>query len=266
MQSQRLVTFVVPTYGTDEILKSSFLASPCLREPHAHQVLLQREYPSAAKAYNEAIDRADNDLMVFAHQDMVFPSTWLAELDKALVQLEATDPQWGVLGCCGVTSEAGVHVWVYDPTQGLLGHSFDHPEPIQTLDEIVLIFRKSSGLRFDENLPHFHLYGTDICLRAAKMGMNSYAISAFCVHNGPYHLSLPKEYYECYRYVRKKWKEALPIYTSCGPITALQFPMYKRRLREVYMKYVTRQTVPTARYKDAGELLQQAEIACNGFK
>jgi len=56
---------------------------------------------------------------------------------------------------------------------------------VQTLDEIVLIFRRDSGLSFDETLPHFHFYGTDICMRAAEQGRQCYAISAFCVHNTP---------------------------------------------------------------------------------
>ena len=68
---------------------------------------------------------------------------------------------------------------------------------VQTLDEIVLILKKSSGLRFDDSLPHFHFYGTDICLRAAQRGMRSYAISAFCVHNTHQTLVLPEEFYEC---------------------------------------------------------------------
>ena len=133
----------------------------------------RRIFPSAAKAYNEAIDRAANDLMVFAHQDMIFPESWPKQLEEALVYLEASDPGWGVLGCYGKARDGVGHGWTYSPGQGLIGRRFGYPEPIQTLDEIVLVFRMSSGLRFDDDLPHFHLYGTDICLRAAGRGMKS---------------------------------------------------------------------------------------------
>jgi hypothetical protein len=264
MSGQRSITFAVATYRTDEILRNNFLASPCLQGAHDHQILIQRDYLSAAKACNEAIDRAENDLMVFAHQDMIFPESWPAQLERALAYLEKTDPAWGVLGCCGVAHDGTYHVWVYHPTQGLLGRPFDRPVPIQTLDEIVLIFRRSSGLRFDECLPHFHLYGTDICLRATKMGMKCYAISAFCVHNGTYFPLLPKEFYENYRYIRKIWKDYLPIHTSCQNITRMEFPMYKRRVQEAYLQYIQRRAILTPRAKDGAELLQQVTSELQG--
>ena len=257
MPAQRRITFVVPTDGTDEVLNSNFLASPCLRPPHDHQFIVQKDYPSAAKAYNEAIDRAENDLMVFAHQDMVFPEPWLAQLERALAYLEETDPAWGVLGCYGVAHDGAGRGWTYHPTQGLIGGAFDCPKAVQTLDEIVLIFRRSSGLRFDEHLPHFHLYGTDICLRAAGMGMKNYVTAAFCVHNGTYYPLLPKEFYQNYRYIRRVWKDSLPIYTSCGAITKTGLPMFKRRLQEAYIQHIQRRAILTPRANDGAELLRQ---------
>src|ERR1039457_3600984 len=105
MTIPRHITFVVTTYGTDEVLNSNFLASPCLRGSHGHQILVQKDYTSAAKAYNEAIGRADNDLMVFAHQDVVLPEAWLSQLESALAYLQATDATWGVLGCWGMAHD-----------------------------------------------------------------------------------------------------------------------------------------------------------------
>jgi len=256
MPAKRPITFAVATYGSDEVLKSNFLASPLLSGPHPHQILIQRDYPSAAKAYNDAIDRAENDLMVFAHQDMIFPETWLEQLDRSITYLDGVDPNWGVLGCCGVANGGAAHTWVYHPTQGMLGGRFDSPVPIPTLDEIVLIFRRSSGLRFDDQLLHFHLYGTDICMRAAKKGMQSYAVPAFCVHNGTYHPLLPKEFYQNFRYISEIWKDCLPIYTSCGVIAKIPLSMYKRRMREVYLQHIQRKAVLTPREKDGASLLR----------
>jgi hypothetical protein len=263
--SERHITFVVPTYGSDEVLKSNFLASPCLSGAHGHQILVQRDYPSAAKAYNKAIDRAENDLMVFAHQDMIFPESWLAELDKALAYLEETDSAWGVLGCYGVAYDGVAHGRIYQQGLGLIGRSFDCPQPIQTLDEIVLILRKSSGLRFDEQLPHFHLFGTDICLRAAKTGMKSYAIPAFCLHNSNYYLVLPKEFYECCRCIRRRWRDFLPIHTSCITLTRMSFPLLKRRLRDGYLQYIRRRAFLAPRVKDVTELMKQAATGPKGL-
>ncbi|MGA2373744.1 MAG: glycosyltransferase [Candidatus Korobacteraceae bacterium] len=239
------------------MLKSNFLASPCLGGAHGHQILVQRDYSSAANAYNDAIDRAENDLMVFAHQDMVFPESWLAELDKALAYLEKADPSWGVLGCYGVTHDGVAHGHIYQQGLGLIGRSFDCPQPIQTLDEIVLIFRRSSRLRFDDQLLHYHLYGTDICMRAAKKGMNSYAVSAFCLHNSNYYQVLPKEFYECYRHIRRVWWDVLPIHTSCVTITRMNLPMFQRRLRDAYLQYIRKRAFLAPRVKDVTELIRQ---------
>jgi hypothetical protein len=261
MAALRRITFVVPTFGTDEVIRSNFLASPCLNASHVHQVLVQKGFPSAAKAYNDAIDRAENDLLVFVHQDVILTDFWLSQLERALSHLETSDPNWGVVGSYGV-SRCGVgHGWVCSPGPGLIGKPFDCPEPVQTLDELVLVFRKSSGLRFDEDLPHFHLYGTDICMTASKLDRKCYAIPALCVHNTDHYLVLPDEFYVCCRYVRKKWKNSLPIYTSCISINKTNSTIYARRLLEVYLRYVRHKAFLAPRSKDVDALLRLAASA-----
>jgi hypothetical protein len=131
----------------------------------------------------------------------------------------------------------------------------EQPEPVQTLDEIVLIIRKSSGLRFDDQLPHFHLYGADICLRAAKMGRKSYAIPAFCIHNTQQNLILPREFYQCCMHIKRVWKDALPIQTTCMRLTRFNAPLYRRKLWEVYLRIRGKQVGGT-RTQDVQGLLR----------
>ena len=261
MPVQRPITFGVATYGTGEVLESNFLASPCLREPHPHQILVQRDYVAASRAYNDAIDRAENDLIVLVHQDVILPEPWLWQLACAIDQLEASDPKWGVLGCYGMERDGIGCGCIYSPGRGLIGTPLARATPVQTLDEIVLILRKSSGLRFDDCLPHFHLYGADICLRAAKMGMRSYAIPAFCIHNAHQYLVLPDEFYACCRHIRHVWKDALPIQTTCLKITRLNLPAHRRRLQEVYLRHVRHKAFLAPRAEDISQLLRQAASA-----
>lgn len=265
MPAQRPITFAVATCGTPQILESNLLASPCLCRPHPHQILIQREYISAAKAYNNAIDQAKNDLMVFAHQDMIFPESWLPQLERALDHLEAADPAWGVLGCYGKTPGGIGRGYIYSPGRGVIGAPFESPTPVQTLDEIVLIFRRSSGLRFDDHLPHFHLYGADICLRAEKVGMTSYAIPAFCVHNAHQYVVLPNEFYDCCRHIKRVWKDALPIQTTCVKITRFNRFVYGRRIREVYVRRMRQKGFIAPRATDVPQLLKQAGSAALGM-
>jgi len=249
MSRTESITFVVPVISKGETLEKNFLSSPCLRDPNNYQVLIQENFSSAAGAFNDAISRSVNDLIVFIHQDILLPNVWLSQLDQALDYLDHFDPNWGVLGCWGATSEDGCKGHIYS-SGCALGSAFDDPKPIQTLDETVLILRKSSGLRFDENLPHFHLHGSDICLQAKKRGLNSYAISAFCIHNNECTLILPKEFYECYWTFKRKWEASLPIQTPCIRITKLDLPVYIRQLREAYLRYVRHKTSDGSRARD----------------
>jgi len=125
----------------------------------------------------------------------------------------------------------------------------------------VLILRKSSGLRFDESLPHFHFYGTDICLQASKRGMKSYAISAFCIHNTNEPLVLPTEFYQCCEHIRSTWRACLPIQTTCIRLTKSKVPVYVRRLREVYLRYVRRKVIGGVRVNDVGRLFDECAHA-----
>src|SRR5215472_4881356 len=163
------LTFVVAS-NSAEILANNLFTSPCFRSRHNHQMLVQKNYSSAAAAYNDALRRAKNELVIFIHQDMFLPGDWISKLSSALECLEKVDRNWGVLGCWGAKRNREYCGHIYSSGWGILGAEFERPESVQTLDEIILIFRKSSGLSFDQQLPHFHFYGTDICMRAAKRG------------------------------------------------------------------------------------------------
>ena len=254
------VTFAVAV-NSRQLLEHNFMQSPCFRKPHDYQILIQENFSSAAAAYNDAIDNSRNDLIVFCHQDVFLPENWLSQLDEALNYLEATDPRWGVLGSYGKTVDGRGWGHVYSSGRGVIGEPLNQPVPIQTLDEIVLILRKSSGLRFDESLPHFHLYGADICLRAAKKGMKTYAISAFCIHNTHQYLVLPDEFYECCRYIRRSWNESLPIQTTCIRLTKFNVPLYARRLREAYLRHVRRKVVGGTRVSDVHGVLEKLAVS-----
>jgi len=240
-----------------ELLTNNFSCSPCLRRPHPHQILLQESFSSAGSAYNEALDNARNDLIVFAHQDMYFPDAWFSDVQRAIEYLDVIDPHWGVLGCYGVGVEGSRYGRVYSSGLGLIGTPIEHPTPVQTLDEIVLIVRKSSGLRFDPTLPSFHFYGADICLRAAARGMKSYAIPAFCVHNTQMYAALPPDFYACYRHFKRVWRNCLPVHTSCITVSRFDRELYTMRLREAYITYVRRRRAGSTRVANPREVLER---------
>lgn len=253
------VTFAVAVNNRD-ILEQNLLASDSLRQGHPHELLLQENFTSAALAYNDAMERANNDLVIFVHQDVFLPRPWFEQLNAALQALGKTDANWGVLGCWGATVDGKYCGHIYSSGLGVLGKGFGRPVPVQTLDEIVLIVRKGSALRFDTALPHFHLYGTDLCMRAARQGLVSYAISAFCVHNTSQILDLPADFYQCYRHVKSRWKEYLPIQTSCIRISRFDTEVHRRRLQRFFHSRFGDNRSPATRVPDPTKLLSTLQL------
>jgi hypothetical protein len=238
------LTFVVSRSGNPAIFDHNFSVSPALAHVPSDQIIVQEGFPSASLAYNDAIEKARTDIIVFAHQDVYFPEQWLADLNRAIRHLEKSDPDWGMLGCWGVNNRGLEAGYLYSVGLGVLGVPFDSPVKIDTLDEYVLILRKSSGLRFNEALPRFHFYGTDICMTARKNNMNCYAISAYTVHNTSYGL-LSQEFYECYWHIKRLWREFLPIQTPCIRVTQWNEDYYIRRLKAAYFNLIGRDlTIP----------------------
>jgi len=208
---------IVVAVNNRRILQNNLLRSPALADSaHRHQIIVKENFTTAGAAYNSGLDDARNDLVVFIHQDMYLPAGWMQQLSGAIRTLDAAGENWGVLGCSGVTPEHRNGLGqVYSTGLGVIGTRLDAPVPVDTLDEIVLVVRKSSGLRFDPDVPNFHMYGTDICLEARSRGLRSFAFQGFCVHNTQQVVELPPEFKQAYRYVKRKWKRYLPIYTTC---------------------------------------------------
>jgi hypothetical protein len=221
----------VAACNSEEVLRANLLSS---HDTAAAEINVQRGAASSAQAYNRGIDGTQADVLIFIHQDMFLPAGWLAKLDRTIAGLEKTDPNWGVLGMFGLNAAGQGEGYVY--TTGLLrvlGGDFEGVREIVCLDEIVLVLRRASGLRFDEQLPGFHLYGADICLEARKRAMKSYAFSAFGIHNSNGIAYLPGAYWQTYRYLHRKWRQWLPVRTSCMPITRLHGPALRYLIRNL---------------------------------
>jgi glycosyltransferase involved in cell wall biosynthesis len=249
---------LVAAVNNRKTLESNLLASPALQGSHDHQMIFKEGFASAATAYNSGLDEADNDIVVFLHQDIYLPAHWFDQVELAIRKLDESGSKWGVLGCFGSRQDAhGGLGRVYTNGLGMHGNAIAMPQPVETLDEIVLVLRKSSRLRFDSELPHYHMYGTDICLTARQAGLGSFAIPAFCVHNTHQILELPKEFFECYRYIKRKWSSQLPIAASCMSVTRLDHEMHRKRLSELLARLRRNRRSPIGRVENPRSLLPE---------
>lgn len=221
----RRLSFIVPV-NKEDVLARNVLASKVWREGR-HQFIFQRGYTNVAKAYNEAIPKAEARILVFCHQDVYFPDSWEEDFFRALDQVEAQDPDWGVLGAAGVRLKR--RLWGLATGVEFIGnfstnvaggaHVIDHrwprqyPQQVDTLDEFLLVVRREVA-GFDEAVPNNHFYGADLCLRCAGQGLKSYAIDAY-VHHDSASKWVKSDFYESAAHMYAKYRGRLPIATTC---------------------------------------------------
>ena len=210
---------LVVAANADDILQNNLLRSG--ETDLAKEIVIKRNAPSAAMAYNAAMAECTGDVVVFAHQDVFLPTGWAKKLSHGIERLTERDPQWGVAGVYGVTTYGKGAGYVYSTgLRRFVGRPLSEPIQVRSLDEMLLILRRSADLRFDERLPGFHLYGTDICLEAEVQGMRNYALPCFALHNSCGIKRLPVSFWQAYIYLRRKWKDRLPVVTPCTKITS----------------------------------------------
>ncbi|MFZ2499806.1 glycosyltransferase [Methanosarcina sp.] len=204
------------------------------------------EFKSAAAALNYGGKRARNKYIMFVHQDVSFlPGSWLEDTERFLDSVS----NLGIAGVAGMSEsgssnpERGRNIITHgNPSEFWpWGNRIQKPEPVQTLDECLVIIPKSTfdALEFDEKTcDGWHLYAVDYCLSANEMGFGVYVLPMEVYHlssavskkkfqslTGP----LPDDYYETLDKLIKKHRSTFKrIYTTCGDWSAL-FPAVFQR-------------------------------------
>lgn len=222
-------------------LEADLASSPEIRNGEIGLTVLW-DKESAAGAYSQATKAAMARILVFAHCDVYFPQGWFDRLAWEVDRLSTLDRDWAVAGISSLTRSGELVGRIFDTslepvfpkTLGIFGKALATPLPIVSADELVLIVRKDSGVSFDPSLPEFHLYGTDIILEAERRGMRSYGLDMPLIHNAKAQLQLGPDYARAYRYMLRKWRDRLPVPTTCGPLTAAPLALAIRRLRIRY--------------------------------
>jgi hypothetical protein len=181
-----------------------------------------RDQTSAAAGYQAGWEQATGDLVVFVHQDVYLPRGW----DSRLVeQFEAAERAFGPLGVAGVfgfrvgDDGASTPVGRVLDRQTLLDEPTPLPAAVTGLDEVVLVVRRDSPLRFDPELG-FHLYGTDLALQASAAGLPVAVLDAPCLHNSLFS-SLPPAFHASRRHLLAKWPDVRPLHASMGRLDTM---------------------------------------------
>lgn len=208
------------------ILLANLARSPLLANIPLH---VAENAPSAALAYNRALAATTAPIVIFAHHDVYLPSGWDRLLATRLAELP---PDWAVFGSFGIGLD-GAHIGpVWSSSLGaIIGRVPMAPIPVQAFDELLIVLNRASGLRFDESLPGWHMYGTDIVQTARAAGFGAYAGALPCIHNDRYHEVLGADFDEAYRFVQRKWATALPIRTPITKVSRTGLHLRRDRWR-----------------------------------
>lgn len=189
-------------------------------------------YATAGIAYNAALDECEAAWLLLAHQDVYLPAGFAARLTATLTALTESAPDWAVAGVVGGTAAGEVigAVWC-SGNQRLISGTEALPARAATLDELIIVVRTASAIRFDPLLPSFHLYAADIILIAAAAGFSSWVVDAPVVHHSRPVVNLGGGYAEAWHYMRRKWRAQLPIPNLVCPITASPLSLWEKDLR-----------------------------------
>lgn len=212
-----------------DILNSCLARSPDIASGRL-PLNIQSDAVSSAQAYNRGLEQTRGEFCIFVHQDVYLPAGWLDRAIATLEPLTREHPDWVVAGPYGVRPD-GQHVGrVWDVNLGCeLGDPGFPPTPVGSLDELLLICRRESGYKFDENLRHFHMYGSDVVQSALATKGTAWAVELPVVHNSRPTTTLRGGYNDAYMFMRRKWRTKLPIHTTVATISNIPISLWRKQ-------------------------------------
>lgn len=225
---QASIAFVTASHDPG-ILAANLRRSPVIASGAA-PLQVETGAASAGQAYNRGLDATTAPIVVLLHHDVYLPSGWEGLLARRVEELSRHDPGWAVLCPFGIGLDDHCYGPVWSSSLGMIvGRIRGEPVPVQSSDELMIVLRRSSGLRFDENLPGFHLYGTDIVQTARRQGQGAYAMPLPLIHNDAYKDILGPDFEQGLRYMQSKWRDALPIATPVITLRRGMIPLWRAR-------------------------------------
>lgn len=182
---------------------------------------------TAAQALNYGIEQSKTEFIILSHQDVEYNHEWTLQFLKEA----AKNKGFGVAGLAGVRRMPAkthntllinnhIHInCIGEITYPFRGRRHKYGQysdgRVEIIDELSLIIRKSTGLRFDETtLTHFHFYGVDLCLSSLEKGFFNVVLNCPAYHDSGGSSSLGQNldvYWREFKKVHAKWKRKFPI-------------------------------------------------------
>jgi hypothetical protein len=133
---------------------------------------------SLPEIYNEGLNEATNDIIVFMHDDLILETK---NITPKIIKLFETNPEYGVIGLAG-TDNLLSGMWWQDRTSmyGVVGHEHEGKRHVnhyskesfsEKLKEVVvvdglfmMVHRGRIKHKFNEQFEGFHFYDLPICI------------------------------------------------------------------------------------------------------
>ena len=249
---------IVTAVNDEEILRNNLARSPMIASGSV-EIIVEYGHKSAAAALNRGIQRTSAELMILVHQDVYLPGGWDAKLLCAAKGLRSAGESWGALGVWGIKQNGGFagRVWCTGSGREFAAPMVGVCEAV-SIDEIVIVLNRSGGLQFDEQLPGFHLYATDIVRQAHHRGLKAYVFDAPVVHNSRCNPNVyDRLYRSAYRYMQRKWREELPLPTCVAPITRYGHWDIRKRWLKAEIRRVLGHANAGPRHQDPQKIAEQ---------
>ncbi len=184
------ITFVTVHFSAEYY--HNILASECIRDPFHQFITVDNRsncaFENLGQAINAGLENALHEIIVIVHEDVLLPRFWEQHLFRCIDALERDGQPWGLLGAAGWNTApdqpAGVRMFGHwsDPhcyVDTLEGQAFFE---VERIDELIMVIRKSQGLRLDPQLPSIHNIGRDLPLVIREKGLKTFVINAPPIH------------------------------------------------------------------------------------
>jgi hypothetical protein len=170
------ITVVIPTKKINEKeinkIKKSF------SHPKNQYLIYENQGESLTEIYNKALSEAENDIVVFMHDDITIETL---NVTPKIVKLFNDNPEYGIIGVAGTTHlksgmwwedkesmvgqvyhQQGEKKWL-SKYSGLLG---DNLKEVVCIDGLFMAINKNKIKHtFDEDFKLYHFYDIPVCIK-----------------------------------------------------------------------------------------------------